>query len=76
MRFSGNRTKRNTFSGIKAYGTPNAFTPYSISKSNTQNNVEALGPTGPVGVGIESIYNVENGIIINLTNGISDFIDL
>ena len=22
MRFSGNRAKRNTFSGIKAYGTP------------------------------------------------------
>jgi len=74
MKFSVIRQENpNTFFGVKAFGTPNALTPYSIYKSNTQNSV---GPTGPEGVGIESIYNVEDGIIINLTNGISDFVEL
>tara|TARA_Y100000389_G_scaffold188594_1_gene211373 strand:- start:59 stop:793 length:735 start_codon:yes stop_codon:yes gene_type:complete len=86
MKFSVIRQENpNTFSGIKTFGTPNALSPYSIYKSNTQHNVgsvESTGPTGPTGpegpegVGIESIYNVEDGIIINLTNGISDFVDL
>ena len=44
------------FSGIKAYGTSNAFTPYSIhkSKTDTPNNIQNghtghTGSTGPIG---------------------------
>lgn len=48
MRFSGLRVKQSTFSGIKAYGTPNAFTPSIIEKSRTSNLINNIS-TGPTG---------------------------
>ena len=49
MRYSGIRVNRSTFSGIKSYGTPNAFTPGTIEKSKTSNLINNIS-TGPKGI--------------------------